>query len=81
MRLGKRNARPSAATTFLVPSAGGFRHVVDVGYEDEDQWDEAHEELAASMAQLEEAVQPYLEDAQDAADRYARQSESSPGAD
>jgi hypothetical protein len=52
-------------------------HVVDVGYEDEDRWDEAHEELAKSMAQLEAAVGPHLEDAQQAADRYARQARSS----
>ncbi|WP_251942236.1 DUF4268 domain-containing protein [Salinibacter ruber] len=53
-----------------------IRHVVGVGYEDEDRWDEAHEQLARSMAQLEAAVGPYLEEAQKAADRYARQVES-----
>ncbi len=60
-----------------------IRHVVDVGYEDEDRWDEAHEQLARSMAQLETAVEPYLEEAQETADQHLRQVglESSPGAD
>lgn len=44
-------------------------HSVSVGYEDEDQWEQAHRELASSMAQLEAAVKPYLEEAQEAADR------------
>jgi hypothetical protein len=46
-----------------------IRHTVDVGYENEDQWAQAHEELANVMAQLESAVEPYLSEAQ----REARQ--------
>jgi hypothetical protein len=53
-----------------------IRHVVDVGYEDEEQWPEAHDRLSTSIAQLETAVTPYLKDAQDAADRYAKEMES-----
>jgi len=47
-------------------------HSVNVGYEDEDQWEEAHRELASSMAQLESALEPYLEEARKAAERHER---------
>ena len=50
-------------------------HDVNVGYEDEDDWQSAHEELAHSMAQLEEAVGPYLDSARQAADQQAKEEE------
>ena len=49
-----------------------IRFVLDVGYEDEEHWDEAHKKLATTMAQLEAAVQPYLTEAQRQADRAMR---------
>ena len=53
-----------------------IRHVVDVGYEDREKWEEAHQELARSMAQLEEAMGPYLDSAREAADRRAEEEEA-----
>jgi len=50
-------------------------HRVSVGYEDEDQWERAWDELAACMGQLESAVEPYLDEAREAAARYDQQSE------
>lgn len=52
-----------------------IRHVVGTGYEDEGRWDQAHEQLARSMAQLEAAVGPYLEEARETADRHAKRAE------
>lgn len=49
---------------------------VPVGYKDEDQWEEAHEELARSMDQLEAAVEPYLDEAREAAQGYAEKMEA-----
>jgi hypothetical protein len=53
-----------------------IQHAVGVGYEDEDQWEKAHEELTESMAQLEEEVEPYLDDARQAAEQFAEREES-----
>jgi hypothetical protein len=46
-----------------------------VGYQDEDQWKEAHERLARVMTQLEDATKPYFSEAQQAAERAAEQAE------
>jgi len=58
-----------------------IRHVVDIGYEDEDQWNEALDRLAPAMAQLEDAVRPYLDEARKAAQRRIEQLEAESAAD
>ncbi len=48
-----------------------IRCEVQGGYEDEDRWDDIHEELARAMTQLESAVEPYLDEARQAAEQKA----------
>lgn len=48
-------------------------HRVKGGYEDEDRWHEIHDELARTMDQLESAVEPYLDEARQAAEQKADQ--------
>jgi hypothetical protein len=48
-------------------------HRVEGGYEDEDRWHEIHDELARTMDQLESAVEPYLDEARQAAEQKADQ--------
>lgn len=52
-----------------------IRHSVGVGYDDEDRWNEAHDELASVMAQPEAAVEPYMEEARKEAERKQREVE------
>lgn len=48
-------------------------HRVDGGYENEERWNEIHDELARTMDQLESAVEPYLDEARQAAEQKADQ--------
>jgi hypothetical protein len=58
-----------------------IRHVEPVGYNDEGQWGEVQDQPARAMAQLEEAVRPYLDDARKAAQRRIEQLEAESAAD
>jgi len=49
---------------------------VDGGYRDRERWDDVHDQLSHLMAQLEHATQPYIEEAQRAADRAMKDAES-----
>lgn len=57
-----------------------IRHVEPVGYDGEDQWGKAQDRLAHAMAQLEEAVRPYLTKAREAAQRRIEKLEAESGA-
>lgn len=54
-----------------------IRHSLNSGYEDEQEWEEAHQELATVMAQLESAVEPYLGKARRAAEEEIVRTERS----
>lgn len=58
-----------------------IRHVEPVGYNNEGRWDEAQDRLAQAMAQLEEAVRPYLDEAREAAQRRIEQLEAESSAE